>query len=213
MHLLGSRTRTRTLGAGTFRCPRETASRRYAYKAVRRWFSLAAVPVVRLDEIGRFVECQSCNSTFDIGVLAQLSDAAVEDVLTRALRVLTRALRRTATTLLSASAELSNEDRREAVIVLQRYANVAYNSTDLGRDLQDVDQVHLDAELRALSSSLNDQGREAIIDAGLQLASPQGAVDPARLAALQRVSELLMIPGDSLAAAERERDHNVALAG
>jgi len=162
--------------------------------------------VVRLDEIGRFVECQSCNSTFDIGVLAQLSDAAVEDVLTRALR-------RTATTLLSASAELSNEDRREAVIVLQRYANVAYNSTDLGRDLQDVDQVHLDAELRALSSSLNDQGREAIIDAGLQLASPQGAVDPARLAALQRVSELLMIPGDSLAAAERERDHNVALAG
>ena len=206
MHLLGSRTRARTLGAGTFRCPRETASRRYAYKAVRRWFSLAAVPVVRLDEIGRFVECQSCNSTFDIGVLAQLSDAAVEDVLTRALR-------RTATTLLSASAELSNKDRREAVIVLQRYANVAYNSTDLGRDLQDVDQVHLDAELRALSSSLNDQGREAIIDAGLQLASPQGAVDPARLAALQRVSELLMIPGDSLAAAARERDHNVALAG
>ena len=206
MHLLGSRTRTRTLGAGTFRCPRETASRRYAYKAVRRWFSLAAVPVVRLDEIGSFVECQSCNSTFDIGVLAQLSDAAVEDVLTRALR-------RTATTLLSASAELSNEDRREAVIVLQRYANVAYNSTDLGRDLQDVDQVHLDAELRALSSSLNDQGREAIIDAGLQLASPQGAVDPARLAALQRVSELLMIPGDSLAAAASERDHNVALAG
>ena len=206
MHLLGSRTRTRTLGAGAFRCPRETASRRYAYKAVRCWFSLAAVPVARLDGIGRFVECQSCNSTFDIGVLAQLSDAAVEDVLTRALR-------RTATTLLSASAELSNEDRREAVIVLQRYANVAYNSTDLGRDLQDVDQVHLDAELRALSSSLNDQGREAIINAGLQLASPQDAEDPARLAALQRVSELLMIPGDSLAAAARERDHNVALAG
>lgn len=206
MHLLGSRTRTRTLGAGTFRCPRETASRRYAYKAVRRWFSLAAVPVVRLDEIGRFVECQSCNSTFDVGVLAQPSDAPVEDVLTRALR-------RTATTLLSASAALSNEDRREAVIILQRYANVAYNSTDLGRDLQDVDQVHLDAELRALSSSLNDQGREAIIDAGLQLALSQGAVDPARVAALQRVADLLMIPGDSLAATAHERDDNVVLAG
>lgn len=113
MHLLGSRTRTRTLGAGTFRCPRETASRRYAYKAERRWFSLAAMPVVRLEEIGRFVECQSCKSTFDIGVFAQPADAAVEDVLTRALR-------RTAATLLTSTADLSNKDRRKAVIVLQR---------------------------------------------------------------------------------------------
>lgn len=189
MHLLGPRTRTRTLGAGTFRCPREAASRRYAFKAVQRWFSVATIPLVRLDEVGRFIECQSCASTYDSGVLANSSDGAVEDVLTRALR-------RAATSLLAASPSLSAEDRREAVIVLQRYANVPYNSGDLRRDLAQNDQEHLATELRALSVSLNDKGREAILDAGLQLASPKGLPDCDRVRALTQVAALLAIPED-----------------
>jgi hypothetical protein len=206
MHLLGPRTRTRTLGAGTFRCPREAGNRRYAYIAVQRWLSLATMPVVRLEEVGRFVECQSCASTYDAGVLAQPCDAAVEDVLTRALR-------RAATTLLTATETLSADDRREAVIVLQRYANVPYSSADLRRDLAQNDQDHLDVELRELGITLNDSGREAILDAGLQLACPQGTPDRSRIQALTRVAELLAIPEDRVRVAMDRRLGGILLAG
>lgn len=59
--------------------------------------------MVRRDEIGSFVECHSCASTFDVGVLTQPSEGPVEDMLTRTLR-------RAAGALLSPT-ELSDEDR------------------------------------------------------------------------------------------------------
>ena len=83
---MGSGTRTKRLGSGTFRCPCEGSSRRYELKAVRRWVEVRGLPVIRLDEVGRYVECRSCASTFDPGVLAHQTDAPVEDVLTRILR-------------------------------------------------------------------------------------------------------------------------------
>lgn len=149
--------------------------------------------MVRRDEIGSFVECHSCASTFDVGVLTQPSEGPVEDMLTRTLR-------RAAGALLSPT-ELSDEDRREAVIVLQRYANVPYGSQDLRRDLSRANPEHLDAELRALALALNDEGRTAVLDAGVQLASPRGHTDGSRMAALHRVAELLAIPEDRVVAA------------
>jgi hypothetical protein len=173
---------------------------------VQRWFSVATIPLVRLDEVGRFVECQSCASTYDSSVLAHSSDGAVEDVLTRALR-------RAATALLAATPSLSADDRREAVIVLQRYANVPYSSSDLRRDLAQNDQEHLATELRALSVSLNDKGREAILDAGIQLASPKGAPDSNRVLALTEVAGLLAIPADRVHDAIDRRFGTVLVAG
>lgn len=192
MHVMGSRTRTRTRGAGTFRCPRERATRRYDAKVVQRWLAVGAVPVIRRDEIGGFIECHGCGSTFDMDVLARRDDAPVEDMLTRTLR-------RTVSALLG-QRELTAEDRREAVIVLQRYATVPYGSHDLRRDLDAADPDHLDADLRALAPSLNDRGRTAILDAGIQLARPAGRTDPTRLASLERVAELLAIPTERIAA-------------
>jgi hypothetical protein len=205
MHLLGSCTRTRTIGAGTFRCPREQAIRRYRANVVQRWLALGRHPLVRVEETGRFVECQSCSSTFDPGVLAHSSLAPVEDVLTRALR-------RTAGVLLAGSSLLTDDDRREAVIVLQRYANVPYGPLDLSSDLAQTDPNHIDAELKALAVSLNDQGRSAILDAGMQLANPRGTPDPGRIKALEHVGSLLAIP-DDMVVSSLSRRNDALLAG
>ncbi|MEM7287503.1 MAG: hypothetical protein AAF480_14220 [Actinomycetota bacterium] len=199
MSLLGSGTRTRRLGSGTFRCPRERSSRQYELKAVQRWAFLRRVPLVRLGEVGRYVECRSCGSTFDHGVLAHPGDAPVEDVLTRILR-------RAAGSLLP-DGPLSQEERREAVIVLQRYTNIPYSTDTLENDLGRPDREHLDEELQALASSLNERGRDAVVDAGVLLVNPQGAVAPdeGRVAALERIAENLAIPSERIRAAIESR--------
>ena len=199
MHLLGPGTRTRRLGSGTFRCPRERSSRQYELKAVRRWAFFKRVPILRLGEVGRYVECRSCGSTFDPGVLAHPGDAPVEDVLTRILR-------RAAGSLLP-DAPLSQEERREAVIVLQRYTSIPYSTETLDSDLGRPDQDHLDEELQVLASSLNDRGRDAVVDAGILLVNPQGtdAPDEHRVAALERVAKNLAIPSDRIRSAIETR--------
>ena len=194
MYVLGSGTRTTRLGSGTFRCPRERSSRRYELKAVRRWAHLSRLPIVRLGEIGRYVECRSCGSTFDPGVLAHPGDAPVEDVLTRVLR--------RAVPALLPSTPLDTDQRREVVIVLQRYTSVPYGIEALEADLRRPDRDHLDHELRDLACSLNDRGRDAVLDAGVLLVNPHGRDEPdeTRVQALEHIAQTLSIPTDRVRA-------------
>ncbi len=194
MVLLGARSRTSTFGSGTFRCPRESSTRRYELKSVRRWIAIRTMAVVPLHEVTRFVECRSCHSTFEPSVLATPPGTVVEDMLTRSLR-------RAAAAVLSAGPALGDDARREGVIVLQRYASVPYGMTDLCRDLEQVGKDPIDAELAELAMLLNDHGRRAVLDAGVQLATSDPAGLAARVEALRRVAQALAIPGDQVRAA------------
>lgn len=171
---LGSGPRLRTLGSGTFCCPREDGPRRYRLVAVRRWLRMGPVPLIPRVELGRYIECRSCASTFDPDVVHRDdSDPAVQDGLTLILR-------RAATAVLGSSDSLSSSDRREAVIVLQRYSNVPYSSNDLDADLAEGLDRPLETEFAALATTLNEHGRQAALSAIVQLPTPTSARRKAR---------------------------------
>lgn len=205
MNLLGMCTHTRTLGTGKFRCPRERASTRYELLVVRKWGAIGTRRVIRLGELTRFVECRSCGSTYEPSVLASPGEAPVEDIITRVLR-------RTATVLLPSADALTPAQRREAVIVLQRYANVPYGSADLRQDLDSCSHSEVEIELRDLGVALNDHGRSTVIDAGIQLLARSGTADAHRLASLERIAETLSISRESVRqAATRNSTQPVAV--
>lgn len=191
MILLGSRARTRNLNGGSFYCARERAKRRYRLVVVRRWIRFGPMPLIPLEELSRFVECRSCASTYDIDVLHGHSQSKVEDVLTMSLR------NAAATVLSSSSRELSPLDRREAVIVLQRYASVPYSSRDLDADLARATSDSTDTELRDLAPSLNDHSRDAVLDATVQLATLNHHETTDRLEGLRQVASALSVQCDS----------------
>ncbi len=188
MILMDRRVRTRTLDTGIFRCPRESGNRHYRLNAVRRWLFAGPVPLLRLGELGRYVECQSCASTFEPAILTTSSETPTEDVLTRALRYAVGLL-------LSAEDTLSADYRREAVIVVQHYANVPYNSQDLQHDLRH--PADLQAHLTDLAASLNEHGRTVVRDATVELATQGDAATEARVEALQNVADAIVIPTDA----------------
>ncbi len=66
----GSRARTKTIGSGTFPCPRCRATRDYAYKQVKRWFTLYFVPLFPTRTLGEYVECAGCGAAWKPEVLA-----------------------------------------------------------------------------------------------------------------------------------------------
>jgi uncharacterized tellurite resistance protein B-like protein len=67
--------------SGKFDCPRCGPNIPFKHKNVREYFTLYFLPIIPLDILGEYVECQGCNSTFDAGILshqAEQFDGAVQ---------------------------------------------------------------------------------------------------------------------------------------
>jgi tellurite resistance protein len=68
--VIGIRPITRTIHRGTFVCPECRVLRTYVRQRVQRRFVLFFVSVLPLDELGEYVECEQCRSTFRTTIAA-----------------------------------------------------------------------------------------------------------------------------------------------
>jgi transcription elongation factor Elf1 len=67
--IFGSKVRHKVLGEGKFFCPKCQAQRAYVHKRASRYFTLYFLPVIPMGKLGEFVECQTCGTAFETGVL------------------------------------------------------------------------------------------------------------------------------------------------
>lgn len=57
------------VASGLFFCPRCRSDGAYHHVHARRWFTLFFLPLIPLNDLGSYVECQRCKGTFDESVL------------------------------------------------------------------------------------------------------------------------------------------------
>ena len=69
MIIFGTRNRTKKTSEGTFYCPKCRATRTYEYKKVARYFALYFIPLIPIQQLGEYVECSVCKTTFKPDVL------------------------------------------------------------------------------------------------------------------------------------------------
>lgn len=69
MIIFGTRVRHKVIGEGQFFCPRCQARRAYVHKQASRYFALYFIPVFPMGQLGEFVECATCGTAFELGVL------------------------------------------------------------------------------------------------------------------------------------------------
>ena len=69
MIIMGTRGVTMTPQKGDFYCPTCCETQPYHHKRVRRFFTLYFIPVIPLDVLGEYVECQTCMDTYKTAVL------------------------------------------------------------------------------------------------------------------------------------------------
>ncbi len=159
---------------------------------------------MRVEQLGEFVECRSCRSTFPVYVLDAQPGSPVEDIVTTALR-------HAVSTVLGHN-NLTPRDKREAVIVLQRYASVPYGSSDLEIDLREGADQPAGQDLRQLALSLNDRGRVAVLDATVQLVGRNPNPHEHDIAAIKAVADALSLPGDRVRRTLDQRIDQLAMA-
>ncbi len=69
MIIFGTRVRHKVIGEGQFFCPRCQAQRAYQHKRASRYFALYFIPIFPMGQLGEYVECQTCGTTFEPAVL------------------------------------------------------------------------------------------------------------------------------------------------
>jgi hypothetical protein len=69
MIIFGARPRMKTIGKGSFYCPKCQAICQYELKQGKNYFTLYFVPIFPIGDLGEFVECQTCHLTFQSEVL------------------------------------------------------------------------------------------------------------------------------------------------
>src|SRR5687768_3845712 len=68
--IFGTRGVTTTTSRGSFYCPSCAAASPYKHVTVRRFFTLYFIPLIPLDLVGEYIECEQCRNTFNESVLS-----------------------------------------------------------------------------------------------------------------------------------------------
>jgi hypothetical protein len=67
--IFGTRKVVSSKQQGMFWCPRCASSQPFDHKRTRRFFTLYFIPLIPLDTVAEYVECQACRYTFEPSVL------------------------------------------------------------------------------------------------------------------------------------------------
>lgn len=69
MIIFGTKAKTKTVGKGKFNCPHCQREREYERRKAKRYFSIYFIPLIPMDDIGEFIECQTCHRSYSPEVL------------------------------------------------------------------------------------------------------------------------------------------------
>jgi tellurite resistance protein len=176
MILFGTRGITYSKAKGSFHCPQcPGESRSFDHKRVRRFFTLYFVPLIPLDLVGEYVECQRCRGTFDPAVLGYDPEDDARAFQAEYMRAVRRVM-------IQMSLADGHADHSELEAIREYYGRLT--GQDLSRaDIDaEVNEIRRDARgiseaLLPLAPNLNDSGKELVLRAAIMVASADGHFD------------------------------------
>jgi tellurite resistance protein len=196
--IFGTRGVTSERAQGEFYCPGCSRRQGYVHKACRRFFTLYFIPLIPLDLLGEYIECQRCTNTYKLEVLQFDPEADSK----RQEAEFYTAMRRVLALISLAD---GNVDESELVVI----AGILGKFTD-----RDVPRAEIEAELAAVKASkmdiiqfcremkgyLNDKGCELVVMAAILVASADGQIDDNERAMVGKIASAFQMPRARLAA-------------
>ncbi|MFC5750054.1 zinc-ribbon domain-containing protein [Actinomadura rugatobispora] len=173
----------RTVGEGTFHCPRCGGDRSYRQRVGRRWFTLFFLPVVPLNQVGEVVECRTCRTRFDVGALRQPTAGQMAAALPAGMRA-------AAALVLRAGGAGHPAARARAAEAVQGYGEARYDDAAVEADLR-LAEPFLEQEVAGAGAQLAMEAKEWFLAQAARVALADGPLSDAERAVLHRVADLL----------------------
>jgi tellurite resistance protein len=195
--VIGIRPITRTTARGTFVCPECRVLRTYVRQRVQRRLVLFFVSMLPLDELGEYVECEQCRSTFRTTTLAA-DPARPADPRVPLAAEFRPAVLRIMMLMMMEDGRIRESEQR-MILDLNR------KLTGEAPSLEAMDE-HLDAVrtgpgtatdyARSIAPFLNEPGKELVLKAAFAVAVADRQVHPTERTLLHEIGRALhMSPG------------------
>ena len=170
--IFGTRGVTYSVATGEFSCPSCATKRRYEHKRVRRFFTLYWIPIIPLDTLGEYVECETCRDTFDPAVLS----IDPEKDKTEFVAEFAHAVKRVMVLMMLADGRIDDE---ELETIRQVYEKVAKKPIERSEIDAEIEMVKADTRgirqyLASIVGKLNDPGKELVVKSAFFVAAADG---------------------------------------
>ncbi len=153
--IFGIKVRLSTVEDGDFFCPHCGGDRHFARRRARRWFTLFFIPLIPLGVVGELIECATCRTRFDEGVLHVPTTASMTSMLDAAVRVSTAAIVQ--------AGDPTNPALRQAAVASVLAVGVAYDDATLVSDVDVIDRSQVTAYIEPLAPGLDVTGKERFV--------------------------------------------------
>lgn len=170
--IFGTRGVTYSAGAGDFWCPSCRDNRRYDHKRVRRFFTLYFIPIIPLDILGEYVECDHCKDTFTPEVLTIDPDKDKNEFVAE----FARAVKRVMILMMLADGRIDDEEIETIHQVYEKVAKKKIDRAEIDREVEDAkkDGRGIRQYLASIVGRLNDPGKELVVKSAFFVAAADG---------------------------------------
>lgn len=189
--IFGTRGVTYSAGKGEFHCPGCDAKRPYDHKRVRRFFTLYFIPIIPLDVIGDYVECQHCKDTYKPDVLSYDPSAG-----RRAFQAeFHAAVKRVMVLMMMADGRIDEEEIDTIQDVFGKLVNREIQREEVDAEVAAAraDGRGLRQYIASVSSQLNESGKDIVLKAAFFVAAADGHVSDEETALLSELASALEI--------------------
>ena len=185
----GSRGVTSTSRSGSFHCPQCNRERTYSHKNVRRFFTLFFIPLIPLDNLGEYIECQTCRSSFKPQVLS-FNPKAQQKKFEAEFQI---AVKRVLVLMALADGVV---DEKEIEMVQEIYQKVTNTEISLDAVNSEIEVARNDKRgvnqfLTKMAGTLNPGGKELVLQAAFFIAAADGEFQEEEVAMLESIGKAL----------------------
>lgn len=192
MIIWGSRGRTSTITSGEFFCPDCSGYKVYNHQKVKRWFTLYFIPVFPLSDLGEYIECDQCKSTYKNNVLDYDPEKKERDF--QALFVL--ATRDIMIKIVLADDVVENTEVEQTIKAFESITKRNISHQQLLDAIENLKNDNTNIEKYAVSIApyLNDVGKEMVLRGAISVSKSDGQIQGEELEMLHVLSLALDLP-------------------
>ncbi len=189
MIIYGLKGVTSTANKGGFYCPTCNADAEYRLRRVRRFFTLYFIPLIPLNKVGEYVECDRCTNRYEASVLEYNPGEAAGQFRDLVYKTMLRTL----SLVTIADGQIDDAEIEAIVTIFSGLTGIEIDELDVRRDIDEaqVQGDQLESFLTGIGPMLNDAGREMIIKACLCVATADGHFDDTEKAEVTRIAGYL----------------------
>ncbi|MEO0561068.1 MAG: TerB family tellurite resistance protein [Chloroflexota bacterium] len=186
----GTRGITRNMDTGSFYCPGCRQERVYKHKSVRRFFTVYFIPLIPMNKLGEYVECQVCSGTYNLDVLQ--IDMSEQRAFKATFEI---AVKRVLALMVLADGVVEEDEVEMVRTIYNRITNRNVTSDEVRTEISTAQSEGRGVEefLTDMAGTLNNNGKGMVVQAAYMVAGADGEYQQEELDLMNAIGDALLI--------------------